>query len=101
MTQTQSFSSYEPSCWGSWARAASTRQRVTLQLRYGFGESAHTLQQVADRLGITRERVRQIQSKAEEKLASRLRAGGFEPLPAREEIVKTPEVQVDEVSVLR
>ena len=77
------------------------RQQLILKLRYGFGDSAHTLQQVADQLGITRERVRQIQSKAEEKLASRLRAGGFEPLPSREKIVKNPEVQPDAVSPLR
>jgi len=77
------------------------RQQLILKLRYGFGDSAHTLQQVADQLGITRERVRQIQSKAEQKLASRLRAGGFEPLPARKEIVKNHEIQPDAASVLR
>ncbi len=39
--------------------------------------------QVADDLGFTRERVWQIQNKAEEKLATHLRALGFEPLPPR------------------
>ena len=77
------------------------RQQLILKLRYGFGDSAHTLQQVADQLGITRERVRQIQSKAAQKLASRLRVGGFEPLPARKEIVKNHEIQPDAASVLR
>lgn len=60
-----------------------TRQQVILKMRYGFGDMPHTLKQIGEHLGITRERVRQIQSKAEEKLASRLRAGGFEPLPSR------------------
>jgi len=76
-------------------------QQLILKLRYGFGDSAHTLQQVADQLGITRERVRQIQNKAEEKLAARLRACGFEPLPARQGNPKETDAQVVDVSVLR
>ena len=59
------------------------RQQLILKMRYGIGDSAHTLQQVADHLGITRERVRQIQSKAEEMLANKLRSQGLEPLPSR------------------
>jgi DNA-directed RNA polymerase sigma subunit (sigma70/sigma32) len=39
-----------------------------VRLRYGIGEPQHTLQDVAGKLHITRERVRQIQVKAEEKL---------------------------------
>lgn len=46
----------------------SARQSEILRLRYGIDEREHTLQDVAERLGITRERVRQIQVKAEEKL---------------------------------
>lgn len=71
------------------------RQQLILKLRYGFGDSAHTLQQIADQLGITRERVRQIQSKAEEKLASRLKACGFEQFTSRkradESVIQTVE----------
>ncbi len=48
-----------------------------MRLRYGIGEREHTLQEVAERLGITRERVRQIQVKAEEKLEKRIAASGF------------------------
>ena len=44
------------------------RQAYILRMRYGFGSKPHTLQETADELGITRERVRQIQAKAEEKL---------------------------------
>ena len=53
------------------------RQAEVLRLRYGIGEREHTLQEVAERLGITRERVRQIQVKAEEKLEKRVAAHGF------------------------
>jgi len=77
------------------------RQQLILKLRYGFGDSVHTLQQVADQLGITRERVRQIQNKAKENLAARPRASGFEPLPARQGNPKETDAQVVDVSVLR
>jgi RNA polymerase sigma factor (sigma-70 family) len=53
------------------------RQAEVLRLRYGIGGREHTLQEVAERLGITRERVRQIQIKAEEKLEKRVAAHGF------------------------
>lgn len=53
------------------------RQAEILRLRYGIGEREHTLQEVAERLGVTRERVRQIQVKAEEKLEKRIAARGF------------------------
>lgn len=59
------------------------RQQLILKMRYGIGDKPHTLRQIGEHLGITRERVRQIQSKAEEKLANHLRARGLEPLPAR------------------
>lgn len=44
------------------------RQARIIRLRYGIEDQEHTLQEVAELLGITRERVRQIQVKAEERL---------------------------------
>ena len=49
-------------------KSLSTRHGQILRLRYGIGDREHTLQEVADKLGVTRERVRQIQVKAQEKL---------------------------------
>jgi RNA polymerase primary sigma factor len=58
-----------------------------MKLRYGFGVREHTLNEVADVLGITRERIRQIQAKAEEKLVQLLHRFGygdeFSPVPAK------------------
>ncbi len=53
------------------------QQKVILKLRYGFSPREHTLQEVAEALGLTRERVRQIQAKAEEKLEQLLLRYGF------------------------
>jgi len=53
-------------------RTLPAREAEILRLRYGIGEREHTLQEAAERLGITRERVRQIQVKAEERLERRL-----------------------------
>ncbi len=45
------------------------REREIVRLRYGFGEDEpHTLQDIGDRLHLTRERIRQIESRAREKL---------------------------------
>ncbi len=50
------------------------RQFQVLSLRYGLGESEpKTLEEVGVLLGVTRERVRQIQAKTEERLRVRLR----------------------------
>ncbi len=50
----------------------STRETTILKLRYGLsGESTHTLEETGKVLGITRERVRQIQERALEKLRER------------------------------
>jgi RNA polymerase primary sigma factor len=45
------------------------REAEVLKLRFGFeGEDAHTLEQVAEKLKITRERARQIEAKALHKM---------------------------------
>jgi RNA polymerase primary sigma factor len=53
------------------------REAQVLMLRYGFQDGqSHTLQEVGNKMGITRERVRQIESQAMNRLrasASRIR----------------------------
>jgi DNA-directed RNA polymerase sigma subunit (sigma70/sigma32) len=49
------------------------RERTVLRDRYGIGCREHTLQEIATRLGVSAERVRQIEQKALEKL----REGGM------------------------
>ena len=51
------------------------RERFVLELRYGIGTHEHTLQEIAKRLGVTRERVRQIEGKALKRLRRRTGAG--------------------------
>jgi RNA polymerase primary sigma factor len=47
-----------------------------LELRYGIGNRReHTLEEVGERLGITRERVRQIEKRTLERLRGREPAG--------------------------
>jgi DNA-directed RNA polymerase specialized sigma subunit len=57
--------------------ALTPRQAKILMLRYGMGQPEHTLQEVGDKLGIARERVRQIQAKSEQKLEQILKRSGF------------------------
>ncbi len=70
------------------------RQLQIIKLRYGIGEVEHTLQEIADMLGLTRERIRQIQEIAEEKLARTLRRSdkygeyGEEPDESEVEVVE-------------
>jgi RNA polymerase nonessential primary-like sigma factor len=61
-----------------WLDELSERQREVIERRYGLGgHDVATLEQLARRLGVTRERVRQIQSEALEKLRARLRRTGM------------------------
>lgn len=59
------------------------KQAKILKMRYGIGHRECTLQEIGEHLGITRERVRQIQKKAEEKAFRLLRlndhSGDFGP----------------------
>ena len=61
-----------------WLEELSERQRRVIERRYGLnGAEVATLEQLAGELGVTRERVRQIQAEALDKLRSRLRVRGL------------------------
>jgi len=61
-----------------WLDELSDRQRQVIERRYGLkGTDVATLEQLARELGVTRERVRQIQSEALDKLRARLRLRGL------------------------
>ena len=52
------------------------RERKVLELRFGLrGEEPRTLEQVAQRFGVTRERIRQIEGRTLEKLGAHHDAG--------------------------
>jgi RNA polymerase primary sigma factor len=61
------------------------RERIVLELRFGFAQSPEgaSLEQIGKKLGVTRERIRQLESTALGRLAERLRT---EPLPSREKL---------------
>jgi RNA polymerase nonessential primary-like sigma factor len=62
----------------TWLDELSDRQRRVIERRYGLnGMDVATLEQLATELGVTRERVRQIQSEALDKLRARLRRRGL------------------------
>lgn len=45
------------------------REREVIRLRYGLdGERSHTLEEIGEKLGVTRERIRQIETRAMEKM---------------------------------
>jgi RNA polymerase nonessential primary-like sigma factor len=56
------------------------RQRLVVERRYGLGgQDATTLEDIARDLGLTRERVRQIQMEALSKLRKRISRDGLTP----------------------
>jgi len=61
------------------------RERMVLELRFGFVESADgaSLEQIGKKLGLTRERIRQLETSALVRLEERLR---IEPLPDGESL---------------
>ena len=62
-----------------WLSELSQRQRTVIERRYGLnGLDAATLEEIAGELGVTRERVRQIQAEALEKLRARLKRRGLD-----------------------
>jgi RNA polymerase primary sigma factor len=59
------------------------RERTVLQLRFGIRtERAHTLEETAERVGLSRERVRQIEQQALARLRRQRRQFGLEPMAA-------------------
>ena len=62
-----------------WLDELSERQRTVIERRYGLnGRDVATLEELAGELGVTRERVRQIQAEALDKLRSRLKRRGLD-----------------------
>jgi RNA polymerase nonessential primary-like sigma factor len=62
-----------------WLSELSERQRTVIERRYGLqGFDVATLEDIAGQLGVTRERVRQIQAEALEKLRQRLKRRGLD-----------------------
>jgi len=60
------------------------REREILQLRFGLkGEKEHTLEEVGDRLGVTRERIRQLEERALHRLSCSLSSGSSRVLAGR------------------
>ena len=58
----------------------SPREELVLRMRFGVGEgSEHTLEEVGRSFNVTRERIRQIESKALRKLRHPSRAGKLKP----------------------
>ncbi len=66
----------------------SEREREVLILRYGlFGNYPHKLEEIGSQFDVTRERIRQIEGKALERLRARL--GMFTPPPSRSDTQKS------------
>lgn len=64
---------------GAWMDELSERQRRVIERRYGLrGSEVATLDELAAEMGVTRERVRQIQGEALDKLRRRIARQGFD-----------------------
>ncbi len=62
-----------------WLAELTERQRTVIERRYGLnGREVATLEELAGEIGVTRERVRQIQAEALEKLRGRLKRRGLD-----------------------
>jgi RNA polymerase nonessential primary-like sigma factor len=62
-----------------WLEELSERQRTVIERRYGLnGRDVATLEELAREIGVTRERVRQIQAEALDKLRERLKRKGLD-----------------------
>jgi RNA polymerase nonessential primary-like sigma factor len=62
-----------------WLEELNERQRTVIERRYGLnGRDVTTLEELAGDIGVTRERVRQIQAEALEKLRERLKRRGLD-----------------------
>ena len=62
-----------------WLAELNERQRTVIERRYGLNDrDVATLEELAREIGVTRERVRQIQAEALEKLRSRLKRRGLD-----------------------
>jgi RNA polymerase nonessential primary-like sigma factor len=62
----------------SWLEELNERQRTVIERRYGLnGRDVATLEELAREIGVTRERVRQIQAEALDKLRARLKRRGL------------------------
>ena len=62
-----------------WLAELSARHRTVIERRYGLNNcEAATFEEIARDLGVTRERVRQVQAEALEKLRTRLKRRGVD-----------------------
>ena len=70
--------------WATWSRFLNPREQLILKLRFGLGgESPRTLIEVSQVLGVSKERVRQIQDRALAKLRASSAGDAFlEPIEA-------------------
>ncbi len=66
---------------GSLISSLSEREQLILRLRYGLGgEEEHTLEQIGQSLGLSRERVRQLEARALKKLRETTPAQRLQPI---------------------
>jgi RNA polymerase primary sigma factor len=62
-------------------KALSPNEEMVMRMRFGIGyDQEHTLEEIGQEIGLTRERIRQIQGQALEKLRSSENARRLQPL---------------------